>query len=38
MVTRQSCEEMGLIVGDTITAVIKATAVHLVSRSPAIVK
>jgi molybdate transport system ATP-binding protein len=35
LVTRQSCEELKLAEGDGVTAVIKATAVHLVPRTPA---
>ena len=35
LVTRQSCEELNLKEGDTVTAVVKATAIHLVPRTPA---
>ncbi len=33
LVTRQACEELNLTEGESVTAVIKATSVHLVSRT-----
>jgi len=33
LVTRQSCQELGLNEGETLTVVIKATAIHLISRT-----
>ena len=35
LVTRQSCEELNLKDGDNVTAIVKATAIHLVPRTPA---
>jgi molybdate transport system ATP-binding protein len=35
LVTKPSCEELNLKEGDPVTAVIKATAIHLVPRTPA---
>lgn len=35
LVTRQSCEELNFKDGDNVTAIVKATAIHLVPRMPA---
>ena len=34
LVTRPSCEELNLLVGDTVTAMLKTPAIHLIPRSP----
>lgn len=34
LITRPSCEELNLFVGDTVTAMLKVPAIHLIPRSP----